>query len=122
MGVIGLFNLPVGSDHPHSVSVGALMIWHALEGTATRCGDYPYRSLEEYEYKAVFLDDYDENIRFYHNPENDRWWLKVPWYEGTRVVSCHASVYEEALRKEIPEIWWMYYLKTKDNQGTGRII
>jgi len=121
MQVIGLFNVPVRGDYGLPAPVGALLIWHALEGTVARCGDYPERPIEDYQYKVIHLDDSDQNLRFFYNPVNDRWWLEVPWYKESRIIACHQSDYDKALMKEIPEVWWLYYFKTRDNQEVGRV-
>ena len=121
MQAIGLFNVSVSAEEGFRTSLGALLIWHALEGTSARCGDYPRRSIEDYQYKVVYIDDYDQNLRFFHNPENNRWWLEVPWHHGSKIIACHESDYDNAVMKEIPEIWWLYFFKTVDNQETGRI-
>ncbi|MFW6389251.1 MAG: arginase family protein [Marinilabiliaceae bacterium] len=121
MQAIGLFNVPASEEANFQVSVGALLIWHALEGISARCGDFPRRVIEDYQYRVVYIDDYDKNLRFFHNPENNRWWLEVPRGEGSKIIACHESDYENALMKEIPDIWWSCFFKSRDNQETGRI-
>jgi hypothetical protein len=111
-----LFNVQPFEQNENSVPLAAQMLWHFLEGQSTRCGDYPVRSVEGYELKIVYLQQYEENLKFYHNSENDRWWITVTDNSGEKIVPCHRDDYDLALRKEIPDVWWHHFFKTKANK------
>ncbi len=111
--VAGIFNMPgpiSGTDS--SAPLAAQMCWHFLEGRGARCGDYPARSVEDYELKAVYLDEYDQTLRFYFNPENERWWVLVPaGFDNEKVVPCSKKDYQAATEQELPSTWWHYFIK-----------
>jgi arginase family enzyme len=116
MQVVGLFEVPASQvDFSQAGPLSAQMIWHFLEGMGARCGDYPLKSLEEYKYIVVPMDEYSENLHFFHNQANNRWWFEVPFNDSSKVVSCHQKDYENALNKELPPKWWRYFLKSKKN-------
>ncbi len=114
MKVAGLFEVPVVSDHTSANGpLSAQLIWHFLEGMGARCGDYPFKPLEVYKYLVVPVAELDETLHFYHNQMNNRWWLEVPFYEKTKVVPCHEDDYKTALKNELPQKWWRYFLRSK---------
>lgn len=111
--VAGLYNVPVeDEDDRKTAPVAAQLVWHYLEGRAARCNDFPVRSIEEYEYKVVYIDEYDVSLHFYRNPENERWWIKVPCVSGLKIVACHQSDYQSAINKELPEVWWRHFRRS----------
>ncbi len=117
MTVAGLFNMNFKGDKEiKSAPLAAQMIWHFLEGRGALAQDYPFRGIENYEFKIIYLEEYGETISFFFNPVNDRWWIEVPNYEGTKIVACHSSEYQSALNKELPDTWWRHFQKTKTNQ------
>jgi formiminoglutamase len=113
--VAGLFNVDIREEdeNKNSAIIAAQMLWHLLEGMGARCNDYPFKPIVEYEQRAVFLEEFNENLYFYHNQNNDRWWLKVPSLHGKKIVACHSNDYERALEKDLPEVWWRYFHKAK---------
>ncbi len=98
--VAGLFNINhlVGEKPDVPAAVSAQMFWHFLEGLGARCDDFPVKPVSDYAYKVVSLEAYEENLHFFHNPENDRWWMEVPSSEGGKIVPCHSSDYQNALK------------------------
>ena len=119
--VAGLFNLSESEDTLATQSpLAAQMFWHFLEGHGARWRDFPYRSIEDYELKVVYLEEFDEHLSFYFNSENNRWWIKVPHPDGEKIVACHPEDYEMALEKDLPEVWWRYFLKTNGNSELNK--
>ncbi|MGQ1891749.1 arginase family protein [Thermophagus sp. OGC60D27] len=115
--VTGLFDIGCEEDDQSSIPAAAQMLWHYLEGSGVREGDYPLRSVDEYELKAVFVEPFEETLKFYHNPKNDRWWILVPSFPENKIVACHADDYQQALKNELPEIWWRYFSRTTGSQN-----
>lgn len=116
--VAALFNFGVDSDEKVKSGSGPLvaqMFWHFLEGQGARWRDFPLRAIDDYELKVVYLDEYDEHLNFFFNSENKRWWIKVPHPSGEKIVACHPDDYKMALEKELPEVWWRFFLKTKES-------
>lgn len=108
--ITGLFDIGF-DENGTSKQTAAQMIWHYLEGCGAKEEDYPLRSIEAYELKVVYLEEYDETLKFYHNPGNKRWWINVPDKRGNRIVPCHANDYKTALKKDLPNIWWRHFIK-----------
>jgi len=95
------------------VVLGSQMVWHFLDGYLGRYKDFPVRNLDEYKYYVVHLEEFEEGLRFYQNPSNGRWWMEVPSEPETIVVACEYDDYQKALRNEIPEKWWRFFLKSR---------
>ncbi|PWE00254.1 arginase family protein [Marinilabilia rubra] len=113
--LFNLTSLARGDGNSHSGPLGAQMLWHFLEGYGARWRDFPFRPLEDYELKVVYFEEFDENLSFYYNSENERWWIKVPDSSCEKIVACHSDDYRLALEKELPEVWWRYFLKTNES-------
>ena len=112
--LFGLFEVPAQKEDTDTSHVlAAEIIWHFIDGFLNRYEDYPVRTLEEYKYHVVQLEELGEGLSFYQNPVNGRWWMEVPSDNGKRVVACAYDDYRKTLRKELPEKWWRYFLKSK---------
>lgn len=111
--VYGLFEQDTVLDSGHQgVVLGAQAIWHILEGIALRYNDYPVNDLEKYRQFIVYLEDYELEIKFYNNPENDRWWVEIPGANNTvEVIACGRKDFDVASANEIPEKWFRYIQK-----------
>lgn len=113
--VYGLFEQDTRLDINHQgVVLSAQAIWHILEGITLRYNDYPVNDLDKYRQFIVYLDDYELEIKFYNNPENDRWWVEIPGENETvEVIACGRMDFETASANEIPEKWFRYIQKKK---------
>lgn len=119
--VFGLFEVASGNAFSSlNVALASQMIWHFLDGFVNRYKDFPIRSLDEYKYYVVHLEELEEGLMFYQNSVNGRWWMEVPFNQINMVVSCDYDDYRKALRNEMPEKWWRYFLKfnVSDNLET----
>lgn len=115
--LIGIFEVATGNNvETENEVLGSQMVWHFLDGYINRFGDFPVRSLDEYKYFVVHLEEIGEGLRFYQNPVNGRWWMEVPVNSGMKVVACDYEDYRKALRKELPEKWWRYFIKCGDSK------
>ncbi|MBR8534986.1 arginase family protein [Carboxylicivirga sediminis] len=113
LNVIGVFEQDVHDDKGHQgIVLTAQAIWHILEGIALRYNDYPAKDLDLYRQFIVYLDDYELEIKFYNNPDNDRWWVEIPGEGGgVDVIACGRTDFETASANEIPEKWFRYIQK-----------
>jgi len=87
------------------------IIWHVLEGVSSKSIDVPSEESEIYKIFIVHLHNFNQDIRFYNNRYNQRWWIEVPWKEGVRLVSCSEKLYQDTQKGELPEKWWKYFQK-----------
>ncbi len=112
--VFGLFEAGVEDKNGlQNIALASQMVWYFIDGFLSRYKDFPIRKLEEYKYYVVHLEEFNEGLKFYQNQINGRWWMEVPSENGFRVVACDIQDYRKALRKELPEKWWRFFLKCK---------
>ena len=112
--VFGLFELGIGEpDDCINPMVAAQVLWHLLEGYSLRCKDYPVKEIEDYRQFIVHLDEYGVDMKFYNNPDNDRWWVEVPGMESNVIIACDRNDFELASGREIPDKWFRF-LKKKE--------
>ena len=109
----GVFEMNPDFDRNHqSAALAAQMVWHFLEGLNNRQKDYPVKDIETYEKYIIHQDQLDQNIVFYENPVNNRWWIKIPNALGEKeIYACSRYEYEEAKSGRIPDSWVRYYKK-----------
>ncbi len=116
--VAGIFNFPESKRGESSQGpFAAQLCWHFLEGRGTRCDDYPLRPIEDYELKVVYIEEYDETLKFFYNPDNGRWWVLVPARQSGRVIPCGKEDYQMAMNQELPAVWWHYFIKNREDQA-----
>jgi hypothetical protein len=110
--VFGLFETPFSQNQEDSNGwLAAQMIWHFMEGVNNRFYDYPVASTDSYRSYMVAINGLNEPLKFYQNPINDRWWLVVGDINGEeKLVACMPDDYRSALRNELPDKWWHYYI------------
>ncbi len=110
--VFGLFELGI-SDEKDCVNamVAGQILWYLIEGCSSRCKDYPVKEIEDYRQYIVHLDEYGVDMKFYNNPDNDRWWVEVPGIDSNAIIACGRTDFEEASRSEIPDKWFRFLKK-----------
>lgn len=113
---LGIFNL----ENLNEVSSKLLaeLIWYFIDGVAMRYGDFPIGTKSDYKKFTVFAEDTTHELIFYRSNKSERWWMEVPYppvdgkkYERHYIVPCNKADYENALKNEIPDIWWKTYHK-----------
>jgi formiminoglutamase len=113
MSVFSFFELNSQKDKTNNgLFLGAQIIWHFLEGLANRNHDYPFREIESYNIYHVPLTDLDLHIRFFCNPDNDRWWVELPVKGERELFSCSKMDYHMIRENQIPDKWWSYLIET----------
>jgi hypothetical protein len=91
----------------------AQMIWYFADGVAQRVGDFPIGNKLNYKKFHVGLEDFEEDLVFYKSDKSARWWLEVSYptgeglkYDRHHLVPCNQSDYDNALKNQIPNLWW----------------
>ena len=91
----------------------AEMIWYFVDGYSQRVGDFPVGSKSGYKKFYVHLDDFEDDLVFYRSNKSERWWLEVKYpagkeklYNRHQLVPCNSEDYENALKNNIPDLWW----------------
>lgn len=99
-------------------SILAEIVWYFIDGVAARQGDFPVGSKAEYKKFRVILEEQGYELTFYKSHKSGRWWMEVPYpptegrkYERHYVVPCNKADYENAMKNEIPDLWWKTYHK-----------
>lgn len=112
----GIFNYNKVNDV--SDKLLAQIIWYFLDGVASRKGDFPIGSKAEYTKFRVFLEETNNEMIFYKSNKSERWWLEVPYppsdgkkYERHHIIPCNKHDYDNAMKNEIPDLWWKTYHK-----------
>lgn len=101
-----------------SANLVAQMIWYFIEGFNQRKGDYPVCTKKNYIKYRVNIDDFKDEILFYKSDKSGRWWIEIPYPNSDRskfqrhlLVPCTYEVYQQALKNEMPSLWWKTYQK-----------
>ncbi len=95
------------------------ILWYFLDGVQSRLGDFPLGSKSEYTKFTVVLDNTGTHeIIFLKSNKSARWWMEVPYppkegskYERHYLVPCDKLDYENAMKNEMPDLWWKTYQK-----------
>ncbi len=106
----GLFEVNPKYDVKNQTSaLSAQIIWYFINGVSNRTNDYPDAADTLYTKFIVYIDKTDQNLVFYQNNNNKRWWVKVPHPTNPKkgiIVSCNYSDYLSATKQEIPKCWF----------------
>ncbi len=112
----GIFNYSNVNDV--SDKLLAQIIWYFLDGVGSRKGDFPVGSKSDYTKFRVFLEETNHELIFYKSNKSERWWLEVPYppvdgkkYERHHIIPCNKEDYDNAMKNEIPDLWWKTYHK-----------
>jgi len=91
-----------------SVHLMAQIIWHVISGISSRHSDYPHNSLKKYKKIFVKTDKIKEELVFYQNEFNQRFWMEVPGEMNNEIdiISCSEYDYKAVCSGEIPDRLW----------------
>lgn len=116
MSVFGLFNLEINSQLNQNLI--AEILWYFLDGFANRKGDFPIGLKKDYTKFIVNLDAQENELIFYKSPKSNRWWMEVPYpakdgarFERHHIVPCDIDDYNNAMKNEMPDLWWKTFQK-----------
>lgn len=86
----------------------AQILWHFVDGVASRVNDYPILSAKKLIQYHVEVSK-NTFIVFYKSPLTDRWWLEIPLpktnYKKKWLIACDEQDYIDATQGNIPEKW-----------------
>ncbi len=109
MKIVGVFEIDASV---YSILLSAQLIWHTIEAYFLRYNDYPVRNVEEYKQFIVHLDHSDLVIKFYTNPDNDRWWMEFDDENQEKLIlACEKADFELASTGDMPHKWMRYIQK-----------
>lgn len=115
---LGLFNCLQDNLQNADHALVAQLIWYFIDGVEHRQGDFPIGSKKSYIKYRVFMSELDEEILFLKSDKTGRWWMEVPYppevgkkYDRHQLVPCDYRTYEQAMKGEIPDLWWKTYQK-----------
>ncbi|BDD02815.1 formiminoglutamase [Aureibacter tunicatorum] len=106
---IGIYGYQSDKDnkHYHSASVLAVMLWYFIEGFSMRKDSLDFTEKKFLKYN-VAIPGGEEDLVFYKNKLDEKWWMEVPvLFQGRdiskHVISCDYGDYESALYGDLPE-------------------
>ncbi len=86
----------------------ALTLWYLLQGFLFKPA---IKSKEEMRCYRVMLKDHPvEELVFYEDVTYQRWWIELP---NGAIIPCTYEAFEQAKQNQIPERWWLFYMKQK---------
>ncbi len=91
--------------------LSAEILWHFLEANSLGIIDKPSEGSANYKIFVVHLHNFNEEIRFYKNRYNERWWMEVVFQNERKIMSCSEEDYKKAKDGELPDKWWRHYKK-----------
>ncbi len=116
---IGLFNFNGATENVRrDANLVGQMVWYFIEGFNQRKQDYPKCTKKNYIKYRVTIDDFKDEIQFYKSDKSGRWWIEVPYpnvdrlkFQRHLLVPCTYKVYQDAVKNEMPALWWKTYQK-----------
>lgn len=117
---VGIFgwSLTRKNDADISEKLVAQLIWHLADGIINRIPDGIIGNEGDYTVYMLGSEQIQEDLVFYKNIRNGRWWMKVPLrqsagsrYKRHQIVPCNYGDYQQAMSGELPETWWQTYQK-----------
>lgn len=100
---------PYFDNNGQTASLSAQVIWHFLEALSNRYGDYPMRDISTYKKVVVAEMDGDDEVYFFNNHLNNRWWMQIPMSQGAKIFSCSYQDYCKVKSGQLSDLWMRYY-------------
>ncbi len=115
-GIISGWN--AGQQESLTPQLIAQLIWHFLDGLSNRTPDGKIGNENEYTIYKVSSTEVEDELVFFKNNRNGRWWMNVPSHNRSHgkpiryhMVPCNYEDYQQAMKGEIPDTWWNTYQK-----------
>ncbi|MFN8255436.1 MAG: formimidoylglutamase [Bacteroidales bacterium] len=109
LSIFGIFDMnPVFDVNEQSARLAAQIIWHFIDGFNSRQKDFPLTDSQNYTKHIVSFEKSDQNIVFYQNNFNKRWWMEVPYPKNPQknmTIACTYNDYKMSCNQELPERW-----------------
>jgi formiminoglutamase len=107
--VFGIFELnPAFDINEQTSKLSAQVLWYFIDGVNARQKDFPIPDSQNYTKHIVSFEKSDQNIVFYQNNFNKRWWMEVPYpqfRDKNLIIACSYNDYINACNQELPERW-----------------
>ncbi len=107
--IFGIFELnPVYDINEQTSKLAAQVLWYFIDGVNARQKDFPMPDSQNYTKHIVSFEKSDQNIVFYQNNYNKRWWMEVPYpklHDKNIIIACSYNDYINACNQELPERW-----------------
>jgi formiminoglutamase len=99
--ILGLFGYSNKNDNQQIGAIQlAQMIWYYIDGFNSLLNEKNSTDKENYnEFITAFAD---EQIVFYQNKENNKWWMQMP---NGKKIACNYEDYVQASQNDMPEMW-----------------
>lgn len=95
------------TENPIDSTLVAQLLWHALDGLASRKNEHP--GITAFASKEFYIDLGEQDpvtLNFLQSQNTGRWWLYVPTANRSgRWIACDAEDYERAKHHELPYRW-----------------
>lgn len=115
---LGIYEInPCFDNHGQTAHMAAHGLWYFIEAYFNRKQDNPQFYPENCKHYFVDLEGHGIQLDFYKSKITDRWWVKVPCeneelrsiYSDQLMLPCTYADYQQAMRDEVPTIWWRYF-------------
>jgi len=105
----GIYDLNPKYDNNEITSgLAAQVIWYFIDGVNARQKDFPKEHSNEYTKHIISFEKTDQNIIFYQNNYNKRWWMEVKIsgnQKQSKLIACTFNDYKQACNQELPDRW-----------------
>jgi len=116
---IGFFEYNPHYDiNSRTANLVAEMIWYFIEGFSKRIDDTPTPESKDFIRYNVQIDAVDEDLVFLCHKVTGKWWMDILFVteigmrlERHQYIPCSKEDYDQAMRNELPDIWWQFYQK-----------
>ena len=105
----GIYDInPKFDNNNITAGLAAQIIWYFIDGVNGRRKDFPKENSTEYTKHIISFEKNEQNIVFYQNNYNKRWWMevKIPSVQKqNKIVACTFNDYRMACNQELPDRW-----------------
>lgn len=122
LNIAGFFNLiPEKDPTSNSTNLMAQIVWHFLDGFATRKPEDPLDDSEDFNQFMVDMSDISMTLVFFQSRISGRWWMEISDFEnrkgGMYIIPCEEEDYKRASHGDIPDRWWKNIRKMNKRQN-----
>ena len=104
----GIYDInPKFDNNKQTINLSAQIIWYFLDGLANRKKNNPISNSSDYTKFIVNFEKSNQNIIFYKNNFDNRWWMEISKNNNSEkiIIACSYEDYKLASSQEIPERW-----------------
>jgi formiminoglutamase len=115
MASVGFYEYnPEYDNRSQTAQVVATMIWYFIEGYYHRKKEVDFSDRTYTKYVVPMSESDSQDIIFYKNKFNEKWWMEVPYPskpDKFSIIPCSYNDYQMALKGELPQRWINRYAK-----------